>query len=499
MKIFLFFFIIFIHLTAISQTKNESKAFDSIYYEIAINISSSHPTKAMHLADSLYNYSLNDKQRTKSLMLTASIYEKQEQRREAIQYALKAVKIAEDSKNYFFQASIYRFMSAQYRQLGFSDKGKEYIQKGRDISSKINDKTQVTKYQAMANHELANYAMDENQYEKAIEYIDLALLGYQKEEDDYPFKSFKISTAEELLGRCYMGLGKNDDAFENFSKANTLIIKSGSGNGVWAGMIYQGMGAIYLRKKQLDSAELYLKKALMISEESSHGTLKEILYETMSKYYKDRGNLDSSAIYASKYRDISKENSFKKNQMVNSEFNRLTSISEEKANNTPLHIGTSIVLGLGIILTAYHFRRRKNPKTITQDINEEIKKSNGVLISLHTEKELLTKIKEFESSDDFLEKNISFSVLVGNLNTNAKYLNHILKTVKKKDFNTFINDLRIAYILEKLDSDPDFLNYKISYLAKVSGFSSHSNFSANFKRVTEFSPSEYIESLNQSA
>ncbi len=109
MKRFLLAFIFFINLTSFSQTEDSLKAFDSIYYEVAVNISASNPTKALHLADSLYNYSINDKQKMKSLMLSASVYEKQEQRREAIEYALKALEIGKNSNDYSFQARIYLY------------------------------------------------------------------------------------------------------------------------------------------------------------------------------------------------------------------------------------------------------------------------------------------------------------------------------------------------------------------------------------------------------
>lgn len=489
--------ILLCQVSAIAQTPNNKTAFDSIYYEIALNITSSDPSKAMHLADSLYIYAIDDHQKTRALMLSANILDKQEDRKAGIEYAMKALELAKKSKDYSFEARIYGFMSTQYRRMGFSDKGKEYILKGLEASSKMEDKAGVSKFQAMANHELADYAMIEKKYEKAIEYLKLAHLGYQKEENP-KHRKFVIGNAEELLGRCYLALGDYDQAFNHFSKAKTLIKNSDLNNSIYASMIYQGVGAMFLERKEMDSAETYLKKALVIGEKSEHGSLKALIYESMTKYYREVEKLDSSAIYAAKYKDITKENNFKKNQMVNSEFNRVISEPEQKSNSTSIYLVLTVILGLGTISTLYYFRRKKTSEIILQDKNEERNSTNGVQISVRTQEELLKKLEEFEASELFLDKDMSLSVLIGYLNTNVKYLNHILKNIKEKDFNTYINDLRIEYIISKLRSDPDFLNYKISYLAEISGFSSHSNFSANFKRVTEFSPSEYIENINRS-
>lgn len=107
----------------------------------------------------------------------------------------------------------------------------------------------------------------------------------------------------------------------------------------------------------------------------------------------------------------------------------------------------------------------------------------------------MRKLDKFEASNEFLNENMSFSTLVAYLDSNTKYLRKILKDNKNTDYNNYINELRIRYIVNKLKTDPGYLNYKISYLAEESGFSSHSKFSADFKRVMNISPSEFISNL----
>ena len=59
------------------------------------------------------------------------------------------------------------------------------------------------------------------------------------------------------------------------------------------------------------------------------------------------------------------------------------------------------------------------------------------------------------------EKDISLAVLAGQLDSNTKYLSEIINTHYNVNFNTYINKLRINYIIEKLKTDPNFINYKI--------------------------------------
>ena len=119
------------------------------------------------------------------------------------------------------------------------------------------------------------------------------------------------------------------------------------------------------------------------------------------------------------------------------------------------------------------------------------------MILKETEEHILNKLKRFESSRRFINKDISLAVLAGQLDSNTKYLSEIINTHYNVNFNTYINKLRVNYIIEKLKTDPNFINYKISYLAENCGFSSHSSFATVFKTITGISPVKFIELLNQ--
>ncbi|PTT72493.1 helix-turn-helix domain-containing protein, partial [Chryseobacterium sp. HMWF001] len=69
----------------------------------------------------------------------------------------------------------------------------------------------------------------------------------------------------------------------------------------------------------------------------------------------------------------------------------------------------------------------------------------------------------------------------------------VINKHKKKNFNSYINELRINYITKEIYNNPKFSQYKISYLADLCGFSSHSIFASTFKKITGMSPSVYIQ------
>ena len=149
------------------------------------------------------------------------------------------------------------------------------------------------------------------------------------------------------------------------------------------------------------------------------------------------------------------------------------------------------LLFIVFILILYKY---KNKAFIVPLVDE--KKLNSTTLSEKTENFLLEKLDKFEKSELYLNNKISLTTLAKKLNTNTKYLSETINTTKNKNFNAYINELRVNYIINKLKTEPIYRDYKIKYLAEISGFSSHSLFTVVFKNITTLSPNEFIKALN---
>lgn len=135
------------------------------------------------------------------------------------------------------------------------------------------------------------------------------------------------------------------------------------------------------------------------------------------------------------------------------------------------------------------YNKPKTDKTVAKD--------KRLTIPKETEQNILAKLKRFEQSKKFTSKDMSLAVLAGQFETNTKYLSEIINTHYQDNFNTYINKLRIDYIIEKLKTNPNYMHYKISYLAEKGGFSSHSSFATVFKSIAGITPVTFIELLKQ--
>ncbi len=128
--------------------------------------------------------------------------------------------------------------------------------------------------------------------------------------------------------------------------------------------------------------------------------------------------------------------------------------------------------------------------------NNDIKTS--VTITDETVKILLLKLEKFEASKKYLRKDLSLTWMANSLATNTKYLSEVIKNYKNHNFTSYINELRINYIIKKLYEDPIYREYKITYLAEECGYATPRVFVNAFKQQTGFTPSYFVEQLKVS-
>ena len=228
---------------------------------------------------------------------------------------------------------------------------------------------------------------------------------------------------------------------------------------------------------------------------------------------------EKSKNYFSLYTALNDSISSINKKAVNTALNQTISKQEELLLNNsskPMIIYTLsgvvfIIFGISFFL---HFKKQKQiqkienvlaqlktkqdqPQTVLMKVNKtdciEDKEERILLMPPEAEEKLLEKLNDFETKQLFLERKVSLPYVATEIETNTKYLSYIIKKHRGKDFNEYINDLRIRYIVQKISNLPIYRQYKINTLAEESGFSSHSKFATVFKSSIGVSPSEFIK------
>lgn len=268
-------------------------------------------------------------------------------------------------------------------------------------------------------------------------------------------------------------------------------------------------GHFLIENNKLDDAKMLINSFPKESlEQTTNINLKNEYYHLLSNYYSKTGLYDNYKEYIDKNESILKQLEQAKFSAKNKWFNIVEnnfkdeekSLLESRKNILFYIIAAGSILIILILIRFLQISTQiKEYRNFISKINvlKERKTSQPQSIPEKTESLLLEKLQNFEKTEDCIDPNISLQNLAKKLETNTKYLSEAINTHKQKNFNAYINELRINYIINKLKDKPIYRSYKIKYLAEESGFSTHSAFTAVFKSVTGMSPASYIQLLKE--
>lgn len=323
------------------------------------------------------------------------------------------------------------------------------------------------------------------------------------------------------LGKIYLekkDLHKSQICFE---KALQLSEQTISENLYTKTYALSGLASVYFLEKNHGRVATLLDESLKNSEALNNVFLKEMIVRQQIVNYLALNDTTNYKLANKEFSKVNNEADLIEQDATNVAYNLISDeyVSEyDEAKNGYFSILYGIigllvvVILVGMFFWWRYYQRKKSLDEIIRYL--EITRNN--LINRYTEKEvivkelpkrifipqdteklILAKLKRFESTTRFTSKDISLAVLAGQFDTNTKYLSEIINTHYHVNFNTYINKLRINYLVEKLKSDPNYMNYKISYLAEDCGFASHSSFATVFKSITGISPVTFIELLRE--
>lgn len=519
--------LLFLFITAAPIWAQKKYGYDQICERTSIQMAQKDIPKALKTADSLYMAAQKPLDKVKSLLLSADLYHSAGEFKKSICYAENAHSLLSQIDDAEWSSLVNGFLAKEYRLVGLHERSKKYILQGIKTAKLIGDSQKRGDALGLLNQEMAYYEMEQGSYTDAVKYIEFSLDSFGK--DNVRDNDRAVAASYQILGEVYFKLRDYPVSENYYRKAESLLKEKCC----ILGLVYNGLGGIRLKQKNWADAEIYLKKAENIADGSKSLKLKKAVYSNINDYYEGTGDNVKASLYATKYvkaydsltarnREfavIAPENVVKPNK-------KSTQISIVK--NAAIIVLLISLIGLIVFFKVKQKKQRSKFRNIirsqlqmissrsessplktensdfsnisVEEVDDRIegtdKKRNESLMTSETELKLLELLEEFERGDLYNNKNMSLSFLAAELNTNTKYLSYVINQHKCADVKTYVNRLRINYIIDKLINDEKYRQYKISILADECGFSSHSKFASVFKAVTDFSPSAYIKYLD---
>ena len=512
----------------------QDQVFDQTYDRIWKKVAPVDLNTAITQADSLYGVALTPVHRMRCMMLIARLYQQKEDLEKSVEYAEKIERIATETDDYAWQARANGYLAGLYRMMELYNKARSYSEKALEIIPKIKDPEQANSTRGLMLQELAFAAKEERKYEQAIRYLNEAGISFSKVQKN---RELNQLNNERLIGDNYRLLSRHDSAISHYFKA--IKYSTERPMDYTTGLAYRGLAESFLEKGQLSEAKKYLEKAEYIADRSQYLQLKDATYDLSKRYYariKDREKLLAAGEKSNSVIDTLLD---RRAKLLNKMYGQLDRKRPEVPVQDGRHytiVGVLLLLSFGSVSFILYRRKRavslvrqkdsldvinrqkpaghsatiplEKVQTVypsfsekTKDTEEaEMKKNTEKrLMPVETEKLLLDKLVEFEKSTAFLETGFSLALLASQLGTNTKYLSYLIRTHKGADFNNYINNLRVDYVVEVLKRDSNWRLHKISVIAAESGFSSSSLFAAVFKARTGHSPSVFIRAITNAS
>lgn len=511
------FFILSLSAKSFAYTENKENEFERVYNSMVQSyLGGDNKDSLLGLLEDLVNSTHDPIEKAKTYLLIALVQEENKAFEEMFKNAYLAIQFALQSEDGELKMRSFGYLSNQYLNFGLYSQGWKYIGK----VEKINQKEKIPSISLFTHQNKAFYYLQLHNYDSFFSEINRAE-KYVHTLKDTLDRKMNNAINMQLQAIAWMKKGQIENARPLFEKAKKLIGDEGT---AYTANIQLSLARYFFDIQEYDSSYYYLK-TLKNNLAYNYNIFLEIEWmDLMQKYYLQIGNSDSAAYYEKMYlkMQVDKLSFIKQISDTILNINNQNVLSKDKKSNWLFYILLSVlILTLNILIYLY-FKGKKIERKyeeIIQNIEEKrikllkevddnlnTNKSNkgnigdsskeneskGFVISEKTKEQILKDLIAFENSKRFLRKSISLSELSSNLQVNSKYLSHVINSEKNKDFNSYINDLRINYILRKIITDEKYLEYKIAYLAEECGFTSHSRFSLVFKQVTGMSPSHFI-------
>ena len=137
--------------------------------------------------------------------------------------------------------------------------------------------------------------------------------------------------------------------------------------------------------------------------------------------------------------------------------------------------------------------------TVLENYNDDSVAENttGFIIKDEKVNEILDGLVRLEEKRYFLKQECTLHTVAKKLKTNTAYLSKIVNHELGKSFSTYINELRINYVIVELKNNARLRSYSVNAIAVEIGYKRPDAFTRYFKEATGISPTVYIKKINQ--
>lgn len=456
--------------------------------------------------------------------IKSDIYTEKGEYDKALETGLKLLDIAENTNNEFILSKAHAALSHYYLRLENYQKALEHCLKGLDFIIKQKDNHYI--FQKV--DEIARMSAKLGDKEAALRAYDFYL---KLEKELYSPGSYIQSVVYMNMADIYLSNGEFERSKNYLDQSISMIMANNYRFRLPRALLIQA--ELYLKTRDTLNAILTYEKSIDAAENiNAFDVIKSNSLILMDLYDKvgrpDKVN-ENKTLY-----DAIKDSLFnneKEQRIVILEARRkikeaglrqqaleLENISQRAELTSIITVLLSIlVIGFFAVVAYVKFKEKNKViyRRTIENLETQLKAENKNIpirpLNVKTEDKInntlddnvkdiiLKRLKKLEEELFFIDSSCNLHQLSEKLKTNPKYLSQVINIEKGSNFNNYINELRINYLLARLVQDEEFSKRKLSYIASSIGYNNLNTFNAAFKKRQGILPSYFIKQLNEEA
>jgi tetratricopeptide (TPR) repeat protein len=424
---------------------------------------------------------------------------------------LEAIKIFESLGNNKALGPVYLNLAGNYQSLNDNKLSLLYYRKACSITSSYNDSLNYL----FALNNLGTFYRISNP--------DSAEYYFSKAKNLLPMNQFTVETLPTRfhLAGLYYDKKKYSQSLELYNEVLDISKKHNIKIGIFRAM--SGIGNVYEAQNKDHDALRIFQEAGRLAALSGETPVYVQLLEAEEYMYEKAGRFKEALIIQKTIRHISdsllaldkqiaihdldfvynNEKLERKNETLSTKM--LLMKNQMRANLMILFIILVSALVLGALLFRIYrlYRQRDSAYNILfEKYRNDIRAADpeeGIIPAVQLFPPLIPGqssqtyqklIEYFESEKPYLNSNLKFDDVKGQLRINQKTISDLIQQHAGMSFKMFVNNYRIKEVLRHLAS-PELKNYKIEAVAKEAGFGSKTAFYKAFSQITGTHPSEF--------
>lgn len=441
-------------------------------------------------------------------------YEKIGQIKKALEIYYKCVDIAEKENLEFYKVIMPTLIANLYSKTGDYRIAlqKEYESFNGLKNSKRIDEINKIYNRAEISIDLSNTYLKLNRADSALWILDQGVEEKLDTLNDYSRIRFI-----KQRGTVYLEKNELNKALSYLVEAQKLADNYDSING--STFYYEDLAKCYFQLKNFDSAIFIMRKGIDTKRLNAREIYLAEDYKLLAKIYKEAGNIEKSNKFYEKYIINQTELEKSKDTITTSFHNQEIRVLNDKRKaqkNKLLYVIGSIsivVFGLFLIIAYLINEKKKNAKKFNEllaILNQEgkpeleiidtkdqvLEEKTSAEVNQNITEQILNGLEKLKEQTYFLKQDCNSYNVAKKIKTNTSYLSKVINSHFQKNFNTYINDLRINYAIIQLKNDSRFRSFSIQSIAEELGYKSVDSFTKYFKLRTGLNPSFYIKQLN---